>query len=72
MARSSTPDPEASPPSPRCAELKPKPTNHGEPKLAVTDEPSPHGATELRITAEPELQVTSDQVQELATMPATR
>ncbi len=65
---SSTLDPEPSPPSPHCAELKPESTVDGE--TAVTDEPSPHGATELRIAAEPELFMTSDQVREPATTPA--
>ncbi len=69
---SSTPDPEPSPSSPRCAEPKPEPTDDGEPKPAATDEPSPHGATVLRIAAEQELLMTSDQVQEPATTPATR
>ncbi|KAL0179982.1 hypothetical protein M9458_025424, partial [Cirrhinus mrigala] len=69
---SSTPNPEPSPPSPCCAEQKPKPTDDGEPEPAMTGEPLQQGATELRITAEPELRVTSDQVQEPATTPATR
>ncbi len=42
-----------------------------EPKPAATDEPQ-HGATVLRITVEPELLITSDQVREPATTPATR
>ncbi|XP_016422425.1 phospholipase D3-like [Sinocyclocheilus rhinocerous] len=55
------PDPEPSPPSPRCAEQEPEPTDDGEPEPVATDEPSPDGATELRIALEPE-PVTSDQV----------
>ncbi len=58
---SSTPDSEPCPLSPCCAEPKP----------AATDEPQ-HGATVLRITVEPELLITSDQVREPATTPATR
>ncbi len=49
-----TPGPEPSPPSPRCAEPKPEPTVDGEHMPAAADEPSPAGATELRITPEPE------------------
>ncbi len=60
----STPGPEPSPPSPGCVEQKPEPT--------ATEEPSHPGVTELRIAVEPELHVTSDQVQKLATTPATR
>ncbi|KAL0157146.1 hypothetical protein M9458_048392, partial [Cirrhinus mrigala] len=48
----STPDPEPSPPSPRCAEPTSEPTTDGEPKRAATDELSPTGATELRIAPE--------------------
>ncbi|KAI2651247.1 hypothetical protein H4Q32_019292 [Labeo rohita] len=47
-----TPDPEPSPQSLHCVELKPEPTNDGEPKLAATTEPSLHGAPELRIAAQ--------------------
>ncbi len=38
----------------------------------LTDEPSSQGATEPRIATELELQRTSEQVQELATLPTTR
>ncbi|KTF90411.1 hypothetical protein cypCar_00005089 [Cyprinus carpio] len=67
---SSTPDTEPSPPSPRCAELKPEPTDNRVP--TVTDKPSPQGATELRITADLELLMTSVQVREPATTLPTR
>ncbi len=66
------PDPEPSPPSFRCAESKPEPTDDGEPEPASTNEPLPNGATVLRIAAVPELQVMSDQVREPATTPAMR
>ncbi len=66
------PDPEPRSPSPHCAEPKPEPTDDGVPEPAATDEPSANGATELRIAAEPELFMTSDQVQEPATIPAMR
>ncbi|KAL1276737.1 hypothetical protein QQF64_036360 [Cirrhinus molitorella] len=51
---SATPDPEPSPPSPRCAEPQPESTADGEPEPKATDEPSPRSATELRIASEPE------------------
>ncbi len=59
---------------PRCAEHKPEPNVDGEPepKPVTTDKPSPRSATELRITTEPEPLWSSDQVQEPATMPATK
>ncbi len=41
-------------------------------RAPTTDKPSKHGATELRIATELEWFMTSDQVRELATMPATR
>ncbi|KAL0158953.1 hypothetical protein M9458_047029, partial [Cirrhinus mrigala] len=43
--------PETSPPSPRCAEPKPEPTNDGEPEPTANDKP--HEATELRIATKP-------------------
>ncbi|KAL1278541.1 hypothetical protein QQF64_025214 [Cirrhinus molitorella] len=67
---SATPDPEPSPPSPRCVEPQPEPTADGEPEPKATDEPSPRSATELRIASEPEPKE-SDQVREPATEHAT-
>ncbi|KAL1249397.1 hypothetical protein QQF64_020402 [Cirrhinus molitorella] len=67
---SATPDPEPSPPSPRCVEQQPEPTADGEPEPHATDEPSPRSATELRIASEPEPRE-SDQVREPATEHAT-
>ncbi len=66
------PDPEPSPPSPRYAELKPEPTVDKEPETAATDKPLPHGTIEPRIATEPEPFLMSVQVQEPATMAATR
>ncbi len=60
-------DPEPSPSPPCCAEQQPEPTADGEPDPAATDEPSPSGVTVLRIAPELEPDLTSDQVQELAT-----
>ncbi len=67
----STPDPEPSPPSPRCAEPHPKPTEDGEPVPAAIDEPAQYRATEWRIAPDAGPNP-SDQVQEPATTPATR
>ncbi|KAL0164047.1 hypothetical protein M9458_039800, partial [Cirrhinus mrigala] len=67
-----TPDPEASPPSPCCTEPKPKPTVDGEPMPASINGPSPRRATELEIVPEPESLGASDQVCEPATALATR
>ncbi|KAL0190721.1 hypothetical protein M9458_013419, partial [Cirrhinus mrigala] len=61
--------PEPCQPTPRLVEPEPEPTTDGEPKLRAT-EPSPMGATTREIATEPE-PIESDQVQELATMPAT-
>ncbi len=63
--------PEPSTPSPRSAEHKPEPTANGEPDPSETNELSPIGVTVRRITLEPEPHVTSVQVREPATEPAT-
>ncbi|KTF95575.1 hypothetical protein cypCar_00029456 [Cyprinus carpio] len=68
---SATPDPEPSPPSPRCAECMPEPTADGDPEPAATDELSLERATEQSIAAEPEA-VTSVKVCESAVVPGTR
>ncbi len=58
-----TPHPEPSPPSSRCAEPKPEPTTDGEPCMPATiNEPSPRSATELEIIPEPEPLGASEQV----------
>ncbi len=67
----STPDPEPSPPSPRCAERKPEPTEDGEPVPGAINEPAQYRATEWRIAPDAEPSP-SEQVREPATTPATR
>ncbi|KAL0170461.1 hypothetical protein M9458_035057, partial [Cirrhinus mrigala] len=59
-----TPDPEPSPPSPRCVKLKPEPTDDGEPIPAAINEPVQCRATEQRIALETVFNP-SDQVREL-------
>ncbi|KAI2650147.1 Trigger factor [Labeo rohita] len=66
LARST---PESSPPSPRCEELKPEPTNEGEPIPAALNKPVQRRVIEWRIDLEAELNL-SDQVREPTTVPA--
>ncbi len=68
---SPVPLPEPSPPSPRCEERKPEPTEDGEPVPAAIDEPAQCWATERRIA--PKVQPNPfDQVREPAATPIAR